>query len=71
MLYFALRTHSSVTGIIDAAITALQFDAESTLWIGNAVCVNLQHENLTMERVGGLQGLITDNITSLRYQPTN
>jgi hypothetical protein len=47
----------------------MSFDSEQRLWIGNAICVNVQHANLTFERIGGLQGLPTNNITSMASIP--
>ena len=68
-------------GIIDDAISGMAFDTSSTLWIGNDICVNQQHENLTFHRIAGLevfknvhkilstlimyQGLPYSNITSV------
>lgn len=40
------------------------FDSNSRLWIGNSICVNVQHPNFTFERIGGTQGLPSNNITS-------
>jgi hypothetical protein len=45
-----------VPGIIDGPIQSLSVDSQGTLWIGNDVCVNLQHQNLTFERIGYQQG---------------
>lgn len=52
-------------GIIDDNVTSLVFDNNGTLWIGNDICFNLQHLDLTFQRIGHLDGLITRNITSL------
>eukprot|EP01104_Vermistella_antarctica_P006857 TRINITY_DN1754_c0_g3_i1.p1 TRINITY_DN1754_c0_g3~~TRINITY_DN1754_c0_g3_i1.p1 ORF type:complete len:734 (+),score=146.91 TRINITY_DN1754_c0_g3_i1:742-2943(+) len=52
-------------GIIDATPTALAFDSNNTLWIGNEVCINKLYTNLTLERIGGDQGLPYSNITSI------
>jgi len=39
-------------GIIDGPISSLSVDSTNALWIGNDVCINIQHANLTMERIG-------------------
>eukprot|EP01012_Entosiphon_sulcatum_P001335 TRINITY_DN10252_c0_g1_i1.p1 TRINITY_DN10252_c0_g1~~TRINITY_DN10252_c0_g1_i1.p1 ORF type:complete len:773 (-),score=92.28 TRINITY_DN10252_c0_g1_i1:8-2326(-) len=57
-------------GIIDDAITALEFDSKGALWIGNNVCINLMHSNYTFQRLGyGVNGLPYANITSLSAVP--
>jgi hypothetical protein len=56
-----------VPGIIDGPISSLEVDLNGALWIGNNVCMNIQHSNLTMERIGYQQGLISTNISSLSY----
>jgi hypothetical protein len=57
-------------GIIDANITALEFDLNSTLWIANDICINKMTTDLALERVGGLDGLIVANLTSLALAPS-
>jgi hypothetical protein len=46
-----------------AAPNSLLFDCEDRRWAGTDVCANLQHTNLTFERIDGLQGLPTRNIS--------
>lgn len=55
-----------VPGIIDGPIVSLSVDAQGSLWIGNDVCVNIQHSNLTFERIGYLEGLTYTNVSKVQ-----
>ena len=54
-----------VGGLIDKPITAMQFDAAGTLWIGNVDCVNRLHPDGTFDRISGLQGLPYNRIIAM------
>lgn len=41
-------------GVLDDTVTALEYDACGTLWIGNAVCLNVMYPNGTFARFDGL-----------------
>lgn len=50
---------------VDSPITALVYGPDGTLYIGNAVCLNLRFPNGTYARIDGPAGLPAANITSL------
>lgn len=54
--------------IIDDTITSLAFDANNTLWIGNAWSINLMYSNGSFDRICGPSGLPFNNVTSLSFQ---
>lgn len=55
-----------VIGVVDAPITALQFDKHQNLWIGNSDCINLMHNNGTFQRISGQKGgLPSANVSCL------
>ena len=57
--------HDWVGAIIDQPITALTFDGQGRLWIGNAWSVSVMHPDFRLQRLGAQQGLPVDHITSL------
>jgi hypothetical protein len=50
---------------IDSPITALAYGPDGTLYIGNAVCLNIRFVNGSYARIDGPAGLPAANITSL------
>lgn len=50
---------------VDGPISALAFGPDGTLYIGNAVCLNLRFANGTYSRIDGAAGLPAANITSI------
>jgi ligand-binding sensor domain-containing protein len=64
-----LRHHFTDAGQIDDTLTCLDYDNTGNLWIGNQFCLNVRHQNLIFDRVGGLEGLPYPNITVIAGDP--
>jgi len=61
-----------VPGIIDASPSALAYSSDGSLFIGNSICLNVMHANMTFDRVSGLYGgLPMPNITSISALPNS
>ena len=44
-------------GVVDAPITTMAYDACGSLWIGNAICVNVMFKDRSFIRISGLEVL--------------
>lgn len=58
-----------VGGVVDGPVSAMTFDLQGRLWIGNNVSLSRLNLDYTYDRIGPLQGLPYGNITAIVFVP--
>jgi hypothetical protein len=57
--------------VVDGPVSAMTFDLDGRLWIGNNVSLSRLNVDYTFDRIGPLQGLPYGNITAVVFVPGN